>query len=100
MKGFSSYMASINRIWPDIRILQSYSLGNEKLPWDKLESCFLNLEVMQGGSILVGHSKVLAHLSPNITSQIDRTHTLKYLGVSLQNAETRQKQWENIEKFF
>jgi hypothetical protein len=104
MKGFSTYMASITRIWPDIRNLQSYSLANEKLPWDKLESCFLNLKVMVGGSFLVGHSKVLAHLLPEISPPIDRTYTLKHLGISLQSAKTEKKQWEiyqsALRKFF
>jgi hypothetical protein len=104
MKEFSSYMASITKIWPDIRILQSYSLPNEKLPWDKLESCFLNLQVMESDRILVGHSKILAHHLPDITPPIDRTYTLKHLGVSLQNAKTKKEEWEIfqtvLQKFF
>lgn len=97
MKDFATYKKSIDSIWPFICELQSHKLSIEKLiPREKLESCFLNLEVMEGDSILVGHSKVLAHLLPDITPPIDRTHTLKFLEISLQKPKVNEKEkhWE------
>jgi hypothetical protein len=35
---------------------------------------------------------VLAHLLPNIVPPIDRTHTLKFLGVTIYPGESREEQ--------
>jgi len=47
--------------------------------WFLLEEIFRNINVMESRTSLVGNSKVMAHLLPNIVPPIDREHTLKYL---------------------
>jgi hypothetical protein len=95
MQEFSSYQKSINEIWPDIRDLQSHSLETLGLfEWEKFRRCFFKLNIMEGAIILIGHSKVLSHLLPNITPPIDRTYILKHLEIFLANGEKEKKQWE------
>jgi hypothetical protein len=47
--------------------------------WLILEHIFRSIRVMASATILVGNSKVMAHLCPNIAPPIDREYTLFYL---------------------
>ena len=47
--------------------------------WILLEEIFKSIKVMTSGTSLVGNSKVMAHLMPNIVPPIDREYTLKFL---------------------
>jgi hypothetical protein len=98
MKDFSIYEKSLHDIWSDIRELQGHSLDSlDNEQWTKLRKCFSNLKIMEGDCILVGHSKVLAHLLPSIVPPIDRTHTLKFLEISITPKESETLQWDKFE---
>jgi len=58
--------------------MQLFHLGKNS-DWFLLEKIFRNINVMESRASLVGNSKVMAHLLPNIVPPIDREHTLKYL---------------------
>lgn len=60
--------------------------------WGILKSAFCGLRVMTSGTAIVGNSKVLAHLLPNLVAPIDREHTLKFLFGG--TAFTNDIQWE------
>ena len=47
--------------------------------WKTLERAFKAIKVMATETAIVGHSKVLAHLLPNLVAPIDREYTFKYL---------------------
>lgn len=47
--------------------------------WQCLRILFLNIKVMETSTLLVGNSKVLAHLVPTIVPPIDREYTLRHL---------------------
>jgi len=47
--------------------------------WLVLEHIFRSIKVMATRTILIGNSKVMAHLIPNIVPPIDREYTLLYL---------------------
>lgn len=65
----------------------------EKADWKRLEKIFNTIKIMNTRSLLVGHSKVMAHLLPNLVPPIDRTYTLQYLrGTSVICGEQHQ-QW-------
>jgi len=72
--------------------------------WFLLEKIFRNINVMETRISLVGNSKVMAHLLPNIVPPIDRTHTLKYLQGNTKINNNLDYEWklmyEIIENFF
>lgn len=72
--------------------------------WFLLEKIFRNINVMETSISLVGNSKVMAHLLPNIVPPIDRTHTLKYLQGNIEINNNLDYEWklmyEIIENFF
>jgi len=47
--------------------------------WELLRRLFQQIRVMATGTTIVGNSKVMAHLIPNLVPPIDRQYTLKYL---------------------
>jgi hypothetical protein len=61
--------------------------------WDRLRSVFMEIKVMSGSSILVGHSKVLAHMIPDIVSPIDRRYTLRFLNGNINVSSDKDDQW-------
>jgi hypothetical protein len=70
--------------------------------WLTLKKIFCGLRVMKSGTSIVGNSKVMAHLMPNIVPPIDRAYTLKYLGERISNG--LECEWSLmmmvIERFF
>jgi len=47
--------------------------------WGLLEKIFRGIRVMASGTSIVGNSKVMAHMIPNMVPPIDRQYTWKYL---------------------
>lgn len=47
--------------------------------WALLEYVFKAIKVMQSKTSIVGNSKVMAHLLPNVIAPVDREYTLKFL---------------------
>lgn len=47
--------------------------------WLLLERIFRSIKIMASGTTLVGNSKVMAHMIPNIVPPIDREYTLRFL---------------------
>lgn len=47
--------------------------------WDILGKIFRQVRIMATGTTIVGNSKVMAHLLPNLVPPIDRQYTLRYL---------------------
>lgn len=80
MGNFDDFYRSVEMVWPEIEVLRSKRVGTmQDADWKTLREVFLRLEVMKSESKLVGHSKVLAHLLPEIVGPIDRAYTLDYL---------------------
>lgn len=72
--------------------------------WQVLEHIFRSIKVMASGTTLVGNSKVMAHLLPNIVPPIDREYTLRYLRGNTNIRNDLAHEWalmrEIIEEFF
>ena len=72
--------------------------------WEILRKIFCNIKVMASGTSLVGNSKVMAHMVPNIVPPIDREYTLRYLKGHTSIRNGIYFEWnlmkEIIEKFF
>jgi hypothetical protein len=80
MKSFDDFYRSIGCL--QARIVEAkqfnlYGLSDEK--WLCLEGIFKGIHVMRSGTTLVGNSKVMHHILPNIVPPIDRSYTLWFL---------------------
>ncbi len=86
LKDFETFRTNLRGVRKQVERLarrQPTDLTSED--WAVLHDIFGKLEVMKSGTRLVGNSKVLAHLLPNLIAPIDRRHTLRFLDVSLRN---------------
>lgn len=80
MQSFDVFMESVMTVRMQIDKAESIDFKSIKSSdWFLLEEIFRNINVMASGTSLVGNSKVMAHLLPNIVPPIDRQYTLKYL---------------------
>lgn len=80
MCRFEDFQASLCDIWPLALRLQSKRPTNlQKEHWDAMKKIFCGIRCMASGTSLVGNSKVMAHLLPNLIPPVDRQYTLKFL---------------------
>lgn len=72
--------------------------------WKLLENIFRGIKIMASATSIVGNSKVMAHMVPNIVPPIDREYTLKYLKGNTNIKNEIDKEWglmkETITEFF
>jgi hypothetical protein len=103
MVAFDEFESSVHRLMDEIRAAQQISFEHvTESDWAILETVFKNLTIMRTGTSLVGNSKVMAHIMPNIVPPIDRAYTLHYLKEIVKNGH--EHEWplmrNIIEKFF
>lgn len=80
MQSFEVFEGSIETIKESV--LQAREIDYRNVTdanWHLLEKIFRAIDVMATASRLVGNSKVMAHMMPNIVPPIDREYTLAYL---------------------
>lgn len=92
MRDYDSFKSSITRLYRDI--VEATKIDYHHITavnWQLLERIYENLVVMWTNRRLVAHSKVMAHLFPDLIPPIDSTYTLGYLNeqASVQNG----KEW-------
>ena len=80
MRKFEDFQASLLDIWPlalrlQVRTPSKLDAGD----WSALKTIFCGIRCMATGTSLVGNSKVMAHLLPNLIPPVDRQYTLKFL---------------------
>ena len=80
MQPFDIFEHSLAPLSRDLEALRhSDSAHMATGEWSRLERVFRGIDVMASGTSLVGNSKVMAHLLPNVVSPIDRAYTLTHL---------------------
>jgi hypothetical protein len=62
--------------------------------WSLLQSIFQGIKVMVSGTSLVGNSKVMHHMLPNIVAPIDREYTLRYLRGTTNISNDLDTEWQ------
>lgn len=80
MRDFGTFFESIKPLKDDILKAQTfdcYEMDEDK--WTILETIFKGIQVMDSRTSLVGNSKAMHHMLPNIVPPIDRTYTLSFL---------------------
>lgn len=83
MKGFKEFRDSVLTNYDSFLELKRYRLDkltdeDKEKVMKLLADLFKNLKVMESDSNLVGNSKVIHHLLPDLVPPIDRQHTVKF----------------------
>jgi hypothetical protein len=77
---FDEFRASVDKLKDWIVQAQDFTPAtmNDEA-WTVLKDIFTRLKIMASRTLLVGNSKVMHHMMPNIVPPIDREYTLRYL---------------------
>ena len=80
MQSFDTFRRSIGPLTDKISEAQRFDFrAMDDARWALLRELFQGINIMASGTSLVGNSKVLHHMMPNIVPPIDREYTLRYL---------------------
>ncbi len=80
MRDFDEFSHSLRLVWPEALQLQNKDPSSlSESDWESLKVIFCGIRCMASGTSLVGNSKVMAHLIPNIIPPVDRRYTLNFL---------------------
>jgi len=105
MRPFADFRDSVLASEAMVAELQSTEMEDMNAEgWGLLRQFFRQIRVMATGTTLVGNSKVMAHLTPNLVPPIDRQYTLKYLRGSTNIRNDLRAEWltmrDLLENFF
>jgi len=80
MVGFEVFKESVLKIRDKIDYAQKISYENiSEDEFRVLEEIFKRIKIMASATTIVGNSKVMAHMIPNLIPPVDREYTLRYL---------------------
>lgn len=95
MQSFDTFRRSVEQIQDALSEAQQFDfreMNNQK--WLLLEQIFRGINVMASGTSLVGNSKVMHHMLPNIVPPIDREYTLWYLRGNTNIKNDLDSEWQ------
>lgn len=80
MLSFETFRASVAPVKDRILHAQGFApFAMDEERWAVLKEIFHGVHVMASGTMLVGNTKVMHHMMPNIVPPIDRAYTLRFL---------------------
>lgn len=80
MQSFETFHRSIEPLLDRLLEAQRFDFREmNEIKWALLKDIFKGINIMASGTSLVGNSKVMHHMLPNIVPPIDRNYTLRYL---------------------
>ncbi|MBS4067295.1 MAG: hypothetical protein KGZ62_01695 [Sulfurimonas sp.] len=80
MQDFETFRLSVEPLRTSIRAATDFKPEEmTEREWGCLKEIFISINVMASGTTIVGNSKVMHHLLPNIVPPIDREYTLWFL---------------------
>ncbi len=95
MQSFVTFRRSIEPLLGRISEAQRFDLQEmNSQKWALLKEIFQSINVMASGTSLVGNSKVMHHMLPNIVPPIDREYTLRYLRGNTNIKNDLDHEWE------
>lgn len=105
MLPFEDFVASLAPVGEDVSRVAAFAPATmTEDAWVTLRRVFRGIRVMATGTVLVGNSKVLAHLVPAVVTPIDREYTLRYLLGTTTIRNDPESEWalmrELLERFF
>lgn len=95
MQRFDTFRRSVEPLKD--RIAEAQQFTPQKMSsaeWAVLNDVFLGIKVMASGTSLVGNSKVMHHMMPNIVPPIDREYTLRYLRGNTNISNDLDLEWQ------
>lgn len=97
MRPFSVFRASVEPMQDKIaRAQQLAPPAIDDAAWALLKEIFQGIKIMASGTSLVGNSKVMHHMMPNIVPPIDREYTLRYVCGNTNIANDLDKEWQTM----
>jgi hypothetical protein len=97
MCAFDDFRCSVERLKDKVLRAQSIMPGTvDEAAWMLLQEIFTGLKIMASKTLLVGNSKVMHHMMPNIVPPIDREYTLRYLCGNTVIANDPAKEWQTM----
>jgi hypothetical protein len=105
MQRFEVFRQSMAPLQAKIRNAQQFDSQNlTQEQWAVLKEIFQGIKVMSSRTSLVGNSKVMHHMMPNVIPPIDREYTLRVLRGNTNIKNDVEAEWQTmktlIEKFF
>src|SRR4030042_6848658 len=80
MQSFDNFSQSVEPLNDKIAEAQTFDFrAMSEIKWAILREIFCGVKVMASGTTLVGNSKVMHHMLPNVIPPIDREYTLWFL---------------------
>lgn len=94
MVEFETFYQSMMSLKPEVEALaESNGMQLTDETWRGLEDVFMRMKIMASGTSIVGNSKVLAHLCPNLVAPVDREYTLRYLRGHTNITNNKESEW-------
>jgi len=97
MCAFADFGASVERLKEKIIRAQGFAAtAMTEGAWANLREIFSGITIMASRTLLVGNSKVMHHMMPNIVPPIDREYTLRYLCGNTMFPNDPEKEWQTM----
>lgn len=97
MQSFAVFYTSIESINDKISTAQQFDLQRMTVEqWTLLEEIFKGIKIMASRTSLVGNSKVMHHMMPDIVPPIDRKYTLQYLRGTTSIKNDLSSEWQTM----
>jgi hypothetical protein len=98
MLPFEAFRASVAPLKDKIIQAQGFRADAMQTEhWALLEEIFKGIRMMASGTMLVGNSKVMHHMMPNIVPPIDREYTLRYLRGNTNISNDPEREWRTMQ---
>lgn len=97
MGDFEGFRSSLRDVWPAAMLLQQKTPESlTECDWATLKTVFCGIRCMASGTSLVGNSKVMAHLLPNLIPPVDRAYTLTFLFKHGRIKNGKESEWSTL----
>lgn len=94
MQPFDVFLSSTRGLREKIAACQQFSPEHMTADqWETVREVFCGLKVMASGTSIVGNSKVMHHMIPNIVPPIDREYTFRFLRGNTNIANGIDREW-------
>ena len=105
MRSFEDFSQSVQTLKDRIAEAQTFDFNEmSEIKWAILREIFCSVKVMASETTLVGNSKVMHHMLPNVIPPIDREYTLWFLRGNKNISNDLETEWllmrEIISQFF
>lgn len=105
MCAYEEFRDSMQAIKSDLTKVKNRSTQTmQETDWIALARVFAGIRIMQTKTSIVGHSKVMAHLLPDLIAPIDRQYTFKFIFGNTHITNNIENEWRLLrkihEKFF